>query len=49
MTSVAKVVHKGAFSPKKLPTEHKFHKYCEAKKMHKGHNSERRKNFNQKK
>ena len=30
-------------------TEHEFEKCCEAKKVHKGHITERRKNFNQKK
>ena len=34
---------------KKLFTERKFEKFCEAKKMHKGHISGRKKNFNQKK
>ena len=34
---------------KKLFTKNKFEKCCEAKKMHKGHISGRRKNLNQKK
>ena len=41
---------KKSFSQKnKLITEHKFEKSCEAKKMHKGHITERRKNFKHKK
>ena len=40
---------KKAFFTKKLFTEHEFEKCCEAKKMHKGHITGRRKNFNQKK
>ena len=40
---------KKKISQKKLFTERKFEKCCEAKKMHKGHISGRRKNINQKK
>ena len=40
---------KKPFSQKKLFTEHEFEKCCEAKKMHKGHITGRRKNFNKKK
>ena len=37
------------FTKKKLFTERKFEKCCEAKEMHKGHITGRRKDFNQKK
>ena len=40
---------KKPISQKKLFTEHEFEKFCESKKMHKGHITWRRKNFNQKK
>ena len=42
-------IRKKPFSKKKLFTEHEFEKCCEAKKMHKGHITGRRKNFNKKK
>ena len=44
-----KKIPKKPFSQKKLFTEHEFEKCCEAKKMHKGHITGRRKNFNKKK
>ena len=37
------------FFTKRIPTDRKFQKCCEAKEMQKGHISGRRKNFNQKK
>jgi len=37
------------FHKKKVSTERKFEKCCEAKKIHKGHISRRRKHFHQKK
>ena len=40
---------KKAFLQKKIFTEHEFEKCCEAKKMHKGHVTGRKKNFNKKK
>ena len=40
---------KKSFSQKKLFTEREFEKCCEAKKMHKGHITGHRTNFNQKK
>ena len=40
---------KSLFRKKKLFTEHEFEKCYEAKKMHKGHITGRRKNFNKKK
>ena len=40
---------KTPFSQKKLFTEHEFEKCCESKKMHKGHITGHRKNFNKKK
>ena len=40
---------KSLFHKKKLFTEHEFEKCCEPKKIHKGHITGRRKNFNQKK
>ena len=42
-------LQKSLFRKKKLFTEHEFEKCCEAKKMHKGHITGRRKNFNKKK
>ena len=44
-----KKFQKNLFHKKKLFTEHEFEKCCEAKKMHKGHITGRRKNFNKKK
>ena len=44
-----KKFQKSLFHKKKLFTEHEFEKCCEAKKMHKGHITGRRKNFNKKK
>ena len=44
-----KKFQKSLFRKKKLFTEHEFEKCCEAKKMHKGHITGRRKNFNKKK
>ena len=44
--TVKKEYKKGVFHTKKLFTERKFEKCCEAKKMHKGHITGRRKNFN---
>ena len=46
---ILKKISKKKISQKKIFTERKFEKCCEAKKMHKGHISGRRKNFNQKK
>ena len=43
-----KKVPKKSFTKKKLFTESKFEKCLEAKKMHKGHISGRRKKFNHK-
>ena len=47
--AVKKKFQKSLFRKKKLFTEHEFEKCCEAKKMHKGHITGRRKNFNKKK
>ena len=47
--TVKKKFQKSLFCKKKLFTEHEFEKCCEAKKMHKGHITGRRKNFNKKK
>ena len=47
--SSKKKIQKSLFCNKKLFTEHEFEKCCEAKKMHKGHITGRRKNFNKKK
>ena len=47
--TVKKNFQKSLFRKKKLFTEHEFEKCCEAKKMHKGHITGRRKNFNKKK
>ena len=40
---------KKPFSQKKIFTEHEFEKCCEAKRMHKGHITGGRKNFNKEK
>ena len=44
-----KKFQKSLFHKKKLFTERSFEKFCEPKKMHKGHITWRRKYFNQKK
>ena len=47
--TVKKIPKKAFFTKKNFFTEHEFEKCCEAKKMHKGHITGRRKNFNKKK